>query len=85
MRMTERHGEFLIAWEEPPLIGYKWVMSITSEDPRMFAIVRRSTVTLIAPTRSRALTDAREFVAFIRERVTSPATAGAKTKVYLRG
>jgi hypothetical protein len=37
--MTERHGEFLTAWEEPPIIGYKWVMSIRSEDPRMFAIV----------------------------------------------
>jgi len=70
MLMIERHGEFEIAWEEPPIIGYKWKTTITSDDPRMFALVQRTTVVLIAPPRERAITDSREFVAFIGERVT---------------
>lgn len=65
MKMIEPHGAFEISWEEPPVIGYKWKMTVTSDDPRLFALVQRSVVTLIAPTRERALSDAREFVEFI--------------------
>ena len=67
--MNERHGDFLIAWEEPPAIGYKWKMTITSDDPRLFALVHRNIVTIIAPTRERAISDARQFVEFVREQV----------------
>jgi hypothetical protein len=44
-------------------------LTITSDDPRLFALVHRSVVILIAPTRERAISDAREFVEFIHEQV----------------
>ena len=78
MRMVERRGAFEIAWEEPPVIGYKWKMTITSDDPRLFALVHRSVVTLIAPTRERAISDAREFVEFIHEQVVLGPTRRAR-------
>jgi hypothetical protein len=63
--MAERREGFEISWEEPPVIAYKWQTTIASDDPRLFSLVSRNLVLLSAPTRERALTDARLFVAFV--------------------
>jgi hypothetical protein len=65
MRMAEYHDGFEISWEEPPVIAYKWLTTIASDDPRLFSLVSRNLVLLCAPTRERALTDARLFVGFV--------------------
>jgi hypothetical protein len=62
---TEHREGFEISWQEPPVIAYKWRTTIVSDDPRLFSLVNSRTVLLSAPTRERALTDARFFVEFV--------------------
>jgi hypothetical protein len=65
MQMAEHREGFEILWEEPPEIAYKWRTRILSDDPRLYSLVSRNQVLLSAPTRERALTDARLFVEFV--------------------
>jgi hypothetical protein len=65
MEMAEHREGFEISWEEPPEIAYKWRTKISSDDPRLLSLVGQRVVLLSAPTRERALTDARFFVEFV--------------------